>query len=193
MRKFVLAALLAGTIAAPALAQQGAPQGGLRVEGVVGYDRTGVEDENANGVLYGVGVGYDVQAGNAVVGIEAEATESSGDECVSATVIATDQLCANLGRDLYVGGRVGALVGSNTLLYAKAGYTNARIGLDYEDGTAATAADFSTRRNLDGVRAGVGAQFGLGANSYIKTEYRYSNYEDGFDRHQVVGGFGFRF
>jgi outer membrane immunogenic protein len=193
MRKFVLAALLAGTIAAPALAQQGAPQSGLRVEGVVGYDRTGVEDENANGVLYGVGVGYDVQAGNAVVGIEAEATESSGDECVSATVIATDQLCANLGRDLYVGGRVGALVGSNTLLYAKAGYTNARIGLDYEDGTAATAADFSTRRNLDGVRAGVGAQFGLGANSYIKTEYRYSNYEDGFDRHQVVGGFGFRF
>ena len=40
---------------------------------------------------------------------------------------------------------------------------------------------------------GVGAQIGLGSNAYLKTEYRYSNYQDGVDRHQVVGGLGFRF
>ena len=57
----------------------------------------------------------------------------------------------------------------------------------------AGVADFDARDNLDGVRVGAGAQFGIGANSYIRTEYRYSNYQDGFDRHQVVGGFGFRF
>ena len=85
------------------------------------------------------------------------------------------------------------MVGGNTLLYAKAGYTNARIGLDYEDGTAATDPDFSIGTNLDGVRAGAGAQFGIGENTYLKTEYRYSNYEQGFDRHQVVAGFGLRF
>ena len=33
----------------------------------------------------------------------------------------------------------------------------------------------------------------LGPNSFAKTEYRYSNYEQGFEKHQVVAGFGFRF
>ena len=97
------------------------------------------------------------------------------------------------GRDLYVGGRVGSVVGGNTLLYAKAGYTNARVRVDYEDGTAGTVNDFTDRTNLDGVRAGAGAQFAIGSNAYLKTEYRYSNYQDGVDRHQVVGGLGFRF
>jgi len=27
----------------------------------------------------------------------------------------------------------------------------------------------------------------------VKTEYRYSNYQDGVDRNQVIAGFGFRF
>jgi outer membrane immunogenic protein len=33
----------------------------------------------------------------------------------------------------------------------------------------------------------------LGTNSFAKAEYRYSNYEQGVERHQVMGGFGFRF
>jgi outer membrane immunogenic protein len=193
MRNYVLAALLAGTLATPAIAQDAPAQGGgFRVEGVVGYDRPSIENEEGDGVLYGVGVGYDFQAGNAVLGIEAEATDSTSDECQTNFASAGDELCARIGRDLYVGGRVGAMVGS-TLLYAKAGYTNARVGIDYEDGTAATLTDFSLRENLDGVRVGGGAQFNVGTNSYIRTEYRYSNYENDFDRHQVVGAFGFRF
>ena len=78
-------------------------------------------------------------------------------------------------RDLSVGGRAGFGVGGNSLIYAKAGYTNARVRVDYEDGTAGTVADFTDRTNLDGVRAGLGAQIGLGPNAYLKTEYRYSN------------------
>jgi outer membrane immunogenic protein len=177
----------------PAFAQDAPAQSGFRVEGLIGYDRPSVEDEEADGVLYGLGVGYDVQSGNAVFGVEGEASDSTADECATGLAVAGDELCARSGRDLYVGGRVGALVGGGTLLYVKAGYTNARVGLDYDDGTAATAADFSDHRNLDGVRAGVGAQVGIGANTYVRTEYRYSNYQDGFDRHQVVGGVGLRF
>jgi len=193
MRNYVLAALLAGTLATPAIAQDAPVQGGgFRVEGVVGYDRPSIENEEGDGVLYGVGVGYDFQAGNAVLGIEAEATDSTSDECQADFASPGDELCATIGRDLYVGGRVGAMMGS-TLLYAKAGYTNARVGLEYEDGTAATLTDFDLRENLDGVRVGGGAQFNVGTNSYIRTEYRYSNYENDFDRHQVVGAFGFRF
>ena len=193
MRKFAIAAaLLAGTIATPALAQDN-NLGGFRVEGLVGYDRPSIEDEGADGVVYGMGVGYDFQSGNAVFGIEAEATDSSADETVAGFALPGDTLRVRASRDLYVGGRAGFGVGGNSLIYAKAGYTNARVRVDYEDGTAGTVADFTDRTNLDGVRAGIGAQIGLGPNAYLKTEYRYSNYQDGVDRHQVVGGLGFRF
>ena len=193
MRKYLLAVLLAGSAASPALAQESQPFSGVRVEGVVGYETTDVEDEGSDGVVYGVQAGYDFQSGGAVFGIEAEASDSTVDECVGDVDVAGDTLCADSGRDLYVGGRVGAAVGRNVLLYGKAGYTNARVSLDYEDGTAGTAADFEVGENLDGVRVGAGVEFALGPNSYAKTEYRYSNYEQGFDRHQAVAGFGFRF
>ena len=193
MRKYLLAALLAGSFATPAVAQDNAPFSGIRVEGIVGYDTTDVEDEGSDGVLYGAQVGYDFQSRGAVFGIEAEISDSTVDECVSGVDLPGDTLCAQLGRDLYVGGRIGAAVSDNILLYGKAGYTNGRVNLDYEDGTAGTAADFEVGENLDGVRVGAGLEFALGPNSYAKTEYRYSNYEQGFDRHQVVAGFGFRF
>lgn len=194
MRKFAFAAaLLAGTIASPALAQEANNLGGFHIEGLVGWDRPKVDGEHADGVLYGMGVGYDFQSGNAIFGVEAEATDSSSDESATGFSIPTDTLRVRAGRDLYVGGRAGFGIGHNSLIYAKAGYTNARVRLDYEDGTASTLADFTTRTNLDGIRAGVGAQIGIGSNAFVRTEYRYSNYEQGFDRHQVLGGVGFRF
>jgi outer membrane immunogenic protein len=193
MRKLVLSALLAGTIASPALAQQTGNFSGPRIEGIVGYERADIEGEDSDGVSYGVGLGYDFQTGGMVVGVEAEAADSTVDECVTGVSLATDELCAELGRDLYVGGRVGAAVSPNVLLYGKAGYTNNRAALDYEDGTAATTLDFERGENLDGLRVGGGLEFALGPNSFAKTEYRYSNYEQGFEKHQVVAGFGFRF
>jgi len=194
MRKFAFAAaLLAGTIASPALAQDNPNLGGFHVDGIVGWDRSSIQNEHANGVTYGVGAGYDFRSGNAIFGVEAEASDSTADRSVTGAVIPGDSLRVRAGRDLYVGGRVGFGVGSNSLVYAKAGYTNARFRADYDDGTAATAADFVQRTNLDGIRAGVGAQIGVGSRAYLRTEYRYSNYQDGVDRHQVVGGFGVRF
>jgi len=191
-----LAGLMAGAAAisaTPASAQEAAPFSGVRVEGIVGYDTTDVEDENSSGILYGVGVGYDFQVGGLVAGIEAEASDSTLDECVSDVDLVGDELCVQAGRDLYVGGRVGAAVSRNVLLYGKVGYTNARVALDYEDGTTGTVLDFEEGENLDGVRVGAGLEFALGPNSFAKAEYRYSNYEQGFDRHQAVAGFGFRF
>lgn len=194
MRKFAFAALmLAGTIATPALAQDNPNLGGFHVDGIVGYDRSSIQNEHASGVTYGIGAGYDVRAGNAIFGVEAEASDSTADRTVTGAVIAGDSLRVRAGRDLYIGGRAGVGIGGNSLVYVKAGYTNARFRADYDDGTAATASDFTSRTNLDGIRAGVGAQIGVGSNAYLRTEYRYSNYQDGVDRHQVVGGFGVRF
>lgn len=191
MRKYVLAALLAATVAAPAMAQNAAPFTGPRVEGIVGYDRAQVEDaedsdDAKDGVLYGVGAGYDFQAGNLVAGVEAEAAFSTIDDCETE---GTTEICGKVGRDLYVGGRLGSQVASNTLLYAKAGYTNARLEAESTIGTV-TLRD---KADLDGVRVGAGAEFALGPNSFAKAEYRYSNYEQNFEKHQVVAGFGFRF
>ncbi len=196
MRKSLLSAFLAGTAAlaaTPAAAQEAPPFSGVRVEGIVGYDTTDVDGENSDGVVYGVGVGYDFQVGGAVLGIEAEASDSTVDECFTDIDLVGDELCVQSGRDLYVGGRAGAVVGRSVLVYGKAGYTNGRVALAYQDGTSGTALDFEQGENLDGVRLGGGVEMAIGSNSFAKVEYRYSNYEQGFDRHQAVAGFGFRF
>ena len=191
MRSFAYAALAATTIlaAAPASAQLSAPFTGARVEGIVGYDNVKRGDSD-DGVMYGVAAGYDMQMRGMVVGIEAEAADSEIKQCAGARTALSPELCAQAARDLYVGGRVGTVVGGRTLLYAKAGYTNARFKLTDDNGTNRATLG---RTDLDGIRAGVGAEYAVGPNSYVKAEYRYSNYEDGFTRNQAVAGFGFRF
>jgi outer membrane immunogenic protein len=192
MRKLiVVASLAAASLATPALAQDKGPFTGIHIEGLAGWDRTQAQGGHKDGVAYGVGAGFDFQAGRALLGVEGEASDASTNECVSATITAGDRLCAKAGRDLYVGGRIGALVGASTLLYAKAGYTNARYALNYTEPTGVN--NFRLHENLDGVRVGGGIEQAVGRNAYVKAEYRYSNYEQGFDRHQVVAGFGFRF
>jgi outer membrane immunogenic protein len=192
MRKIIVAALLAGGLATPAFAQDAAPFSGFHVEGIVGYDTTDIEGEGTNGIVYGVGAGYDIQSGNLVFGVDGEASKSTLDECVASVTVTGDELCAEAGRELTVGGRIGMVLGSNALLYARAGYTNARINLDYDHPTNNTL-DAVEGENLDGVRVGGGVELAVGTNAFVRAEYRYSNYEQGFDRHQAVGGFGFRF
>ena len=84
---------------------------------------------------YGAAVGYDMQMGGAVVGLEAEYSDSDNRTCVGSATVADPRVCLKSGRDLYAGGRVGTVVGGSTLLYAKAGYTNAQAKLTSDDGT----------------------------------------------------------
>lgn len=187
MRKLFIGALLAGTIATPAFAQDASNFVGPRVEGIVGYDQlksgdrggdgvdTGTDqgDETIDGVAYGVGVGYDFDLGGVVAGVEAEYVESSGKQDSNETLdgvnvagrIAT-------GRDIYVGGRVGFPVAPSTLLYVKGGYTNTSIEAAYETSTDRYELD----SNVDGWRLGAGVEQKFGQNLYGKLEYRYSNY-----------------
>lgn len=196
MRRFTLAALLAAplavaAVAAPAAAQDGAaPFTGVHVDGLAGWDNI-QNHGHSNDFMYGVGAGYDVALGNGIrVGIDGEVADSNNKSCFGSKTVADPRFCAKAGRDLYVGGRVGTVVGGKTLLYAKAGYTNAQAKLTSDDGTARTTLG---KTNLDGIRVGAGAEYAVGSNAYVKTEYRYSNYQDGFSRHQVVAGFGLRF
>ena len=197
MRKIILAALVAGTAATPAFAQDApvnAAGTGPRIEALLGYD---MPKDSGNGLLYGVGVGYDFTAGGATVGIEGEYTDTDADSCDEDVFVSGDELCAGLGRDLYVGGRVGANFGASSFVYAKAGYTNQRVRAEYDDGGNGNL-DTNEGQNLDGIRAGAGVEFGIptfgfGSSAYLKGEYRYSNYEQGLEKHQAVAGIGFRF
>ncbi|HEX8535494.1 MAG TPA: outer membrane beta-barrel protein [Allosphingosinicella sp.] len=226
MRKFVIAALLAGTVATPAFAQDTAsPFTGFRLEGLAGYDKLksgdrnddAVDtnddngDESIEGVGYGIGAGYDFDLGGVVAGVEAEYTDSSGKQEADETLDGipfTSRI--GIGRDIYVGGRIGFRAAPSTLVYAKGGYTNTSIEF-----AAKTAGDrFELDSNVDGWRLGAGVEQLLGPNLYGKVEYRYSNYRnldfsDNFDlenfesedfgtkidldRHQVMAGIGFRF
>ena len=52
--------------------------------------------------------------------------------------------------------------------------------------------DFESVR-VDGVRVGAGVEHQLTSRAFVKAEYRYSNYEQGVSRNQVVAGVGLRF
>lgn len=174
MKTVIFAAAAAVAIATPAFAQDDTAFAGPRAEVITGYDSV---DSNSNGagtldgVIYGGALGYDIQNGNIVLGFEGEVADSTA----KAHGLETE-------RDLYLGLRVGAVVGGKALAYVKAGYTNASLGLD----------GFGTETG-DGVRVGAGVEYKLGGRLFAKGEYRYSNYEADFERHQFVAGIGIRF
>ena len=196
--KILAAALIASSaLAMPAFAQDAAPFTGPRAEAVVGWDR--VEDGSLNGgkrdgVVYGGQIGYDFQRGNTVFGVEGEVTGASTKDTARGVLVAGDELRTKAGRDLYAGARLGFVVGQNTLIYAKGGYTNAQFKTDYNSATTS----ISDRENVDGWRLGAGAEVKLTDKIYAKAKYRYSKYSNddaGIDakRHQVLGGVGIRF
>ena len=208
----------AALVASPAFAQEvDSTFTGPRVEAIVGYDvakagssvnndTTKSDDESIDGLLYGIGAGFDFAMGGVVLGVEGEYTDSTaktgfdnGDfEGFGFGSVKT-------GRDLYVGGRVGFIAAPKTLVYAKAGYTNARFDVLASDGRTELKSNFDT----DGYRLGAGVEQAINENTFAKLEYRYSKYSEGeidvpkgmdssrfdidLDRHQVVASVGLRF
>lgn len=211
------ATISAGALAVPAAAQDNSTFTGLRVEGLMGYDaikpgsagpieNSADVDRKIDDVAYGVGIGYDVNLGGIVLGVEGEWMQSEA---------STDYNTAGFqgfgvgnvqaGRDLYVGARAGILATPSTLVYATGGYSNAKLGLLATDNTTEIGADVK----LDGWRVGGGIEQAIDRNLFAKAEYRYSNYGRGqfeapsgaasdrfdvdLDRHQVMLGVGYRF
>lgn len=201
MKKFLFAVTALTAMAAPAYAQEEAsPFAGAKIGAVVGYDkvRLEVEDEGGSkdGFLYGVTAGYDFDLGTAIVGIEGEFTDSTTKERETDILVAGDEASLRAARDLYIGARVGFPVNPVVMIYAKAGYTNAKVKAAYDDGVDS----FRGSDELDGWRIGGGAEF-VSGKSFARIEYRYSEYDANTDfgvaiepsRHQVAVIGGFRF
>ncbi len=228
MKKIIvtlMAGAACGAIAVPAAAQNNSAFTGPRVEALVGYDISKAgssvdndlndeENQSIKGVQVGVGVGFDFAVGGFLLGVEGEVSSSHADARIEDGDLEDFGIGANLeaDRDLYAGVRIGKIVGSNGLIYLKGGYTNARYDIDANDGTSTIVTDV----DLDGYRVGAGGEYALSENTFLKLEYRYSNYKKGefdfrdndffdddtgesgrfdadLDRHQVVAGVGIRF
>lgn len=190
MRTLLLAAVAAAGLATPAMAQDAPAGTGFRAEAVAGWDHVGELDNNveaSDGFLYGGAIGYDVAIGGITLGADAELTGSTL-KASGAAVPGPGTVGASAGRDIYVGGRIGVPVTPGTTLYAKGGYTNARINYSFNGADAGSD-------DQDGWRLGAGIEQRLTGGIYAKAEYRYSDYDGLYSatRHQVVAGLGIRF
>lgn len=177
---FATAASTAFLAVTPAFAQATSSLTGPRVEAIVGYDSVKALGESDDGVLYGIGAGYDFAVSpSASLGIDVEATDSTQKESAGIEEI-------RAGRDLYAGARATFAISPKANVYVKGGYTNARFKYD---GSLGSISD-----NADGYRLGAGAQFALSGKSYVGGEYRHSRYEGGdLKRNQVALTLGTRF
>jgi len=187
MKKIIVAAVAAASLATPALALDKLT---FHAEAHGGWDRISSGGGKDDGVAYGAALGVDIPLGSKLfAGIEASADDSSVKDCVSNLFFAGDRTCIGSGRDLSAVARFGTQLNDKFKLYVLGGYANGRIKASYTG--AGTSASFGT--NEDGVRLGAGAEVPLGTKLYSKVEYRYTNYESDFSRHQVLVGFGVKF
>lgn len=198
-RVLTLAALAAGFVATPALAQSAAP-GGLYIGALGGYEGIDVESTDgavtadASSAVYGVNAGYDLSLGSAFVGVEGELSTSDGTtDFPDSFGGARDGL--ESGGQYYVGARAGFALTPGIAAYGKIGYT----ALDTNAFTSSGDLD-ELEDNAGGIRFGGGVQVQLPGALEGRIEYRRSRYKDVGDSsfgdattNQVVAGIGLRF
>ena len=169
MKTLIIAATAAlAMVATPAMAGDFT---GVRAEVTAGGDdvTSGVDATN---VAYGAAVGYDLQLGKVVIGVEATA--------------------ANVFEraDLGAAARIGYALNKNVLAYGRVGYT------DLERPQVCTGTRTIVCRNapnLDGVTVGAGLEVKLAGPVFTKAEYRYTDFAGGVGRHGALAGIGVRF
>ena len=196
----VSAAAIAAVFASPAMAQSagGAP-GGLYVGVLAGYEGLDVDSADgsvsasADSAVYGINAGYDVNLGNAFVGVEGELSTSGGSsEFPDSFSGARDGLEAN--GQYYVGARAGVALTPGIAAYGKVGYT----ALDTKAFSSAGSLD-EVKDNASGLRFGGGLQVQLPGALEGRVEYRRSQYKDingdfgDATTDQVTAGIGLRF
>lgn len=184
--RIALALAAAIAVAAPAIAAE--PFNGPFVGVEAGWQQDGFSERsngvtfsaNADGFRYGAFLGYDFRAGsNAVAGLEVGLSDSTAK---------SELLDGRADRTVDVTARAGALVSPTSLLYGRAGYSNAR-GSDFDG-------NFGETR--DGWLLGAGYEVMLGTSASARLEYNYSQYDDADTgvtpkRHALKAGVAFRF
>lgn len=204
LRTLTVAALLAATaVAVPSAA---ADFSGFRAEVQGGWDNpqvtydvyttTGVYvgeyHKNHSGFFYGAEAGYDFPVSDTVI---LGALASIGGTTVSLEPQAQNTLYttnANVGFNWNIAARAGFKVADSTLLYASGGYASTNIKY-YVNNVVTPGLSYEASRTYGGFLLAGGVEQAFGEQFYGKLEYRYSNYQSGVSRNQIVAGAGMRF
>jgi outer membrane immunogenic protein len=172
MKKYLapLAAVVA-FVSTPAMANDFA---GVRAEVTAGGDdvTAGVDATN---VAYGAALGYDLQFGKVVIGVEATA--------------------ANVFEraDLGAAARLGYALNKNVLAYGRVGYTDLERPQTCTPAAGNRPAVCRNAPNLDGVTVGGGLEARLAGPVFTKVEYRFTDFAGAVGRHGALVGVGVRF
>ena len=194
------AAATAAAIAGPAAAQEATNFNGPFIGGQIGWqqDRQSLTTSTVpptttrakgDGFAYGGQIGYDLNLGGGVIGLETSLTGRTGSNRFPSFDL-------DAGRTINVTARAGALVTPEGLLYARGGYSNARFSITNPAGAS---------ENRDGYTVGAGYEQMLARNVSARIEYNYSDYGSdtlpgtggpstlNYHRHAVMTGLNFRF
>lgn len=183
--KFVISAVMAAAalISTPALAQS-EKFSGPRVEARVGFDHVNADVNagkntgriDANGVAYGIGVGYDIAVLPRIVAGATLAVDFPTSDGSFRSV----KLDAK--RDLSATARLGYVLGDSLLVYGQAGYSNQRYGRSYI-GTSVE----------EGLRYGGGVELAVTRHTFVKADYITTEYNKGLATHRGLVSAGLRF
>ncbi len=200
MSRFAFALLAAAAIAGPAVAQEAKNFNGPFVGAQLGWqqDRQSLNTSTVpptttrakgDGLAYGGQLGYDLNLGGGVIGVEAAITGRTGTNSFPTFGL-------DAGRTINATARAGVLVAPDALLYARGGYSNARFSVTNPAGPS---------ENRDGYTVGAGFEKMLGKNVSARVEYAYSDYGSdtlpgvggpatlNYHRHALMTGVNFRF
>jgi outer membrane immunogenic protein len=149
-------------------------------------------DDTVNSVTAGIYAGYDKHvAEKVVIGAEAGLDFASDDEAQTSAAGTTFSVDPKYSFDLTA--RAGLLMTPDTLVYARGGYTNARVRTTVDSPIGSQ----SDSDNQDGWLLGGGIERQIKANVSARLEYRHSQFSqdgDGKDnRNRVLAGLAYRF
>ena len=148
-------------------------------------------DDRVNAVTGGIYAGYDkLVSDRIVIGAEGGLDFASDDEIQTTAAGTTFSVDPKYSFDLTA--RAGFLATPDTLVYARGGYTNARV----RTSLTGAVASVSDSDNQDGWLLGAGIEQQVKKNVSARLEYRYSKFseDDGKDqRNRVLAGLSYRF
>lgn len=159
---------------------------------MAGFDASELPDKDGPETMSAIAIGHDWQRDGWFFGVEAELGSSHADKTLRNYAAPGDVIRVAYGRDISAGLRIGLPVTHQLSAYAKGGYANTRLSVEYQ-GSGTNLHSFVRPGALDGFTTGVGAELRLSSRWLVRGEYRYANFHDGLYRHQGVVAVGLRF
>lgn len=146
---------------------------------------------NGGGVSVAGRAGVDTTIGkNAFIGIGLGAGKNGAKDCYDSYLNLGDQLCIKGGRELLAEARLGYETNGKTKIYGVLGYTSLGIKGTY---TYRGQTGVSPTSTLNGVSAGFGVETMIGSKAFLRSEFRYGNYEGGVTSTSLMPTIGFKF